>query len=263
MEVEIKHREQIEQPEHEHEHEPEPEHEHEHQLIFDNLCTREEIEELIGFRIRTLILYQEALLHKSAVKLYNMERSNERLEFIGDSVLNLVVARYLYEKYPNENEGFMTKLRTRIVSGKCLSSISKQMNIQKHIRMNNKALKQAWNTNDRILEDTFEALIGAIYLDQGYFQAKQFILNKLEIYIQQEDILKDTNYKDILMRYTQTNGLPLPSYVIKQENGPNHNKSFSIQVLIENNIVGEGSARSKKQAEQKAAFNAIQCIGIV
>ena len=233
------------------------------QLTFDKLCTREEIEELVGFRIRTLIFYQEALLHKSAVKLYNMERSNERLEFIGDSVLNLVVARYLYETYPDENEGFMTKLRTRIVSGKCLSSISKQMNIHEHIRMNNKALKQEWNMNDRILEDTFEALIGAIYLDQGYFQAKQFILNKLETYIQMEDILKDTNYKDILMRYTQSNGLSLPSYVIKHENGPNHNKSFSIQVMIDNNIVGEGSARSKKQAEQKAAFNAIQCIGIV
>ena len=231
-------------------------------VVFEELCSRVEIESLLNFRIRTLSFYQEALLHKSAVKLYNMERSNERLEFIGDSVLNLVVARYLYETYPHENEGFMTKLRTRIVSGKCLASISRNMNIQNHIRMNNKALRQSWNMNDRILEDTFEALIGAIYLDQGNFQAKVFILDKLQHYIKIEDIMKDTNYKDILMRYTQTKGLSLPVYTINKEDGPNHNKCFSIQVIIDNNVVGEGLAKSKKQAEQKAAFSAIQCIGI-
>ena len=231
-------------------------------VVFEDLCSRDEIESLLQFRVRNLSFYQEALLHKSAVKLYNKERSNERLEFIGDSVLNLVVARYLYETYPQENEGFMTKLRTRIVSGKCLSSISRKMNIQNHIRMNNKALRQSWNTNDRILEDTFEALIGAIYLDQGYYQAKEFILKKLQHYIQIEDIMKDTNYKDILMRYTQTNNRSLPVYTIKQEEGPNHNKCFCIQVIIDDHVVGEGVAKSKKQAEQRAAHSAIQCIGI-
>ena len=98
--------------------------------MFDQLCTRYEVETLLGMRVRTLAYYQEALLHKSAVKLYQASRSNERLEFIGDSVLNLVIAKYLFHMYPNENEGFMTKLRTRIVSGKCLSQIARQMNIQ-------------------------------------------------------------------------------------------------------------------------------------
>lgn len=230
--------------------------------VFPALCSREEVESLVGCRVRNLSLYQEALLHKSAVKLYQANRSNERLEFIGDSVLNLIVAQLLFEKYPNENEGFMTKIRTRIVSGECLSSISKKMNVHEHIRMNEKALRQGWNLNSRILEDAFEAIVGAIYLDIGFFHAKEFVLSKISMYIDFDELMKDTNYKDILMRYTQTNALPLPEYKVTNEVGPNHDKIFKIQVLINGHSVGEGSAKNKKTAEQKAASNAIQCIGI-
>jgi ribonuclease-3 len=224
------------------------------------LCSREEIECLIGMRVRNLTYYQEALLHKSAVKLYGAIRSNERLEFIGDSVLNLVIARYLFTMYPHENEGFMTKMRTRIVSGKCLSGIAKQMNLHRHIRMNEKALRQKWNENPRILEDAFESIIGAIYLDLGMFYAQEFIIKQLQTHVNFHELMIDTNYKDMLMRHTQSHNLPLPEYVLHNEDGPNHNKSFCIHVFINGVLRGVGTANTKKQAEQHAAYYALQVI---
>lgn len=224
---------------------------------FEALCDRNEIETILNMRVRDITLYQEALLHKSAVKLYNCDRSNERLEFIGDSVLNFIIAKYLYDKYPNENEGFMTKLRTKIVSGKCLSQISRKMGLQNHIRMNQKALRQNWNENPRILEDAFESLIGAIYLDQGLYVTIQFILDQINKNIDFTMLLQDTNYKDILMRYTQTKGIKLPIYNLVDEDGPNHEKVFSVEVVIEDHKMGMGKAKSKKSAEQFAAHQAL------
>ena len=224
-------------------------------------ATREEIEGLLGMRVRDIAHYQQALLHKSAVKIYNASQSYERLEFIGDSVLNLIVAKELFDKYPAEDEGFMTKLRTRIVSGKCLSQIAGKMGIQNHIRMNEKAMRQKWNENKRILEDAFEALIGAIYLDMGMYHAKTFVLHQLQEHVNEDDVMVDTNYKDMLMRYTQTNGAQLPVYQLHEEDGPNHNKVFVMNVYIDGNLLGEGRANNKKQAEQNAAMKALQCLG--
>jgi ribonuclease-3 len=225
----------------------------------NELCTRSEIEIILGFRVRNLALYQEAFIHKSAVKIFNV-RSNERLEFIGDSVLNLVIARFLFDRYPKENEGFMTKLRTRIVSGKCLSEIAKLMNLDKHIRMNEKAMKQGWNSNPRILEDVFESIIGAIYIDIGIQMATKFILDNVNKYVDFDKLQLDSNYKDILMRYTQAYGMNLPTYAIINEVGPNHKKEFIVSVELEDNIIGKGVANSKKQAEQLAAYFALRTI---
>ena len=208
-------------------------------------------------RVRDITLYQEALLHKSAVKLYNASRSNERLEFVGDSVLNFIIAKYLYDNYPDENEGFMTKLRTRLVSGKCLSQIAKNMGLQHHIRMNEKALRQTWNENARILEDALESLIGAIYLDQGLYITIQFILSQMRQNVDFDEILTDTNYKDILMRYTQMKGIKLPVYNLIHEDGPNHSKSFMVEVIVDDNSIGNGYGKSKKAAEQNAAHQAL------
>jgi len=225
--------------------------------LFTDLCNREEIEQLLGMRVRTLMYYQEALLHKSAVKLYNAIRSNERLEFIGDSVLNLVIAKYLFHMYPNENEGFMTKLRTRIVSGKCLSNIAYKMKLHQNLRMNEKALRQKWNENARILEDTLESLIGAIYLDLGMYYAQEFIIYQIKTHVNFDELMIDTNYKDMLMRYTQNQYIELPSYELNKEDGPNHDKSFFIKAIVNKECVGEGTAKNKKQAEQDAAYNAL------
>lgn len=226
-------------------------------MCFKDLCTRDEIENILNMRVRDITLYQEALLHKSAVKLYNASRSNERLEFVGDSVLNFIIAKYLYDNYPDENEGFMTKLRTRLVSGKCLSQIAKNMGLQHHIRMNEKALRQTWNENARILEDALESLIGAIYLDQGLYITIQFILSQMRQNVDFDEILTDTNYKDILMRYTQMKGIKLPVYNLIHEDGPNHSKSFMVEVIVDDKSIGNGYGKSKKAAEQNAAHQAL------
>lgn len=227
-----------------------------------NEITRQEIETLLNMRIRELKFYQEALIHKSAMKIYNVSRSNERLEFIGDAVLNLIVTRYVYDKYPDENEGFLTKIRMKIVSGKTLSNIAQKMKIQDAIRMNSKALKQNWNSNPRILEDTLESLIGAIYLDMGIYHVKLFIERFIEQVVNEKDFFKDNNFKDILMRHTQSLNLPLPIYNTVSETGPDHKKIFMVSVTVNSEIIGVGKGKIKKQAEQIAAQNALQTYNI-
>tara|TARA_Y100000816_G_scaffold292527_1_gene288370 strand:+ start:397 stop:1080 length:684 start_codon:yes stop_codon:yes gene_type:complete len=223
-----------------------------------NIVSREEVESLLKIKIRKLSLYQEALTHKSAVKMYNTNRSNETLEFIGDAVLNLIVAIYLFENYPNENEGFLTKLRTKIVNGKNLAYLAESIQLQNHIRMNTKAINQKWNENTRILEDTFEAIIGAIYLDTGLYHAKLFILDKISNHINMNSLLDDNNYKDKLMKHCHNQGFELPEYKLVSESGPNHNKSFTIHVIVEGDVIGQGIDKNKKEAEQRAAYNALE-----
>eukprot|EP00854_Cymbomonas_tetramitiformis_P001114 gene1114-1668_t len=214
---------------------------------------REEIENLLKIKIRKLGLYQEALIHKSAIKQYNATQSNERLEFIGDSVLNLIVAKYLYDKFPEKDEGFLTKTRTKLVNGKNLSFFAKQMNLQNHIRMNTKAMTQKWNENSRILEDTFEALIGSIYLDMGLLQSKTFIIDKIEKHIDLKYLMQDDNHKDQLMKLCHNRGYQLPVYQLVNETGENASKLFEIHVIIEGDVFGKGIDKNKKEAEQKAA----------
>lgn len=227
---------------------------------------REEVEGLLGIRVRNLEFYREALLHKSAVKMYNASRSNERLEFIGDAILNMVITKHIYNKFPEENEGFLTKYRMKIVSGKMLSTLAKKVGFQNHIRMNKKAMKQNWNLNDRILEDAFEATIGAIYLDMGLFQANKWILEQLKDVFESTELLKDTNYKDMLMRYTQSVPINLPTYNVSEQTGPDHKKIFTIKVYLEidgeSTFYGEGTAKIKKQAEQLAAQKALEKLDV-
>jgi ribonuclease-3 len=235
----------------------------------DNAITeveRQEVEGLLGIRVRDLKFYREALLHKSAVKMYNASRSNERLEFIGDAILNMVITKYIYNKFPEENEGFLTKYRMKIVSGKMLSTLAKNLGFQDHIRMNKKAMKQNWNLNDRILEDAFEAIIGAIYLDMGLFHSQTWILEQLKEVVESTEILKDTNYKDMLMRYTQSIPIHLPVYNVSEQTGPDHKKLFTIKVYLEKDgdsvYYGEGTAKIKKQAEQLAAQMALDKLDV-
>lgn len=225
--------------------------------------TREEIESLLNIRVRNLSFYQEALMHKSALKLYNAPRSNERLEFIGDAVLNLIITQYVYEKFPNENEGFLTKYRMKIVSGKTLSKISKIMGVENSVRMNAKAMRQNWNTNCRILEDVLEALIGAIFLDMGMFHAKGFILGLISNHVDENEVLHDTNYKDILMRYTQSNSCNLPKYDLIERLNENSKRLFHVKVYINDVYYGEGRNETKKEAEQQAACEALKHLEII
>ena len=165
--------------------------------------------------------------------------------------------------YPNESEGFLTKLRTKIVSGKSLSKIALKMKLNDHIRMNMKALNQNWNENPRILEDTFESIIGAIYLDMGLLQSKTFIIDQIKKHLSLESLLDDTNFKDKLMRYCHSKGYELPIYELINESGPNTDKLFTIQIKIEGEVVGIGVDKSKKEAEQSAAKDTLEKFSVL
>ena len=135
------------------------------------------IEELVGTKIKNLDLYQRAFTHKSALKEYEQfTESFETLEFIGDSVLGFVITKFLFDRYESKQEGFLTKARTKLVRGETLAKIANTLNLNELVIMDEKGMRNRWNNNPKILEDVFEALIGAIYMDIGLIHAKEFIL---------------------------------------------------------------------------------------
>ena len=207
-----------------------------------------------------------ALKHRSFLNLTNEPRtaSNERLEFLGDAVLDLVVTHFLYEKFPNKTEGHLSKVKSILVSKPVLADIaSEQMQLGKYILMNRGEEKTGGRQRKSILADAFESLIGAIYLDQGLTAAEQFIHNYLIKDYKQ--ILRKSlykNYKSVLLEYAQGTGKGLPEYRVVEENGPDHAKEFVITVSIGKEVLGEGKGKSKKIAEQEAAKQAVKKLAI-
>ena len=142
------------------------------------IIDRETIENLVGTKISKIDLYQKALTHKSALKENEkLDGSFETLEFIGDSVLGFVITKFLFDRYENKQEGFLTKARTKLVRGETLANIATKLKLYNWVQMDEKGMRNQWNKNPKILEDVFESLVGAIYMDLGLLHAKQFILN--------------------------------------------------------------------------------------
>lgn len=211
------------------------------------LIDQDTIETLVGTKISRIDLYQKAFTHKSALR----EGSFETLEFIGDSVLGFVITKFLYDKFEERQEGFLTKARTKLVRGETLASIAARLELHRWVQMDEKGMRNEWNKNPKILEDVFEALVGAIYMDLGLLHAKEFILRIYNdpSFVNLESIMVDDNFKDHLMRTCQTNKWGLPVYSItKHEAGV-----FYMAVHIDGTCVGRGYAKNKKQAEQNAA----------
>ena len=215
--------------------------------------SKEQIEQLIGTKIKDLTFYQKAFTHKSALKEYDQfNDSFETLEFMGDSVLGFIITKFLFDRHESKQEGFLTKARTKLVRSETLADIALKLGLNDIVLMDEKGMRNGWNNNPKILEDVFEALVGAIYMDLGLLHAKQFVLRIYQDpkYVDLNSIMVDDNYKDHLMRYCQLNNLPLPEYrVIAHEDGV-----FFIDAMINNQYAGRGYAKSKKQAEQNAAM---------
>ena len=209
--------------------------------------SRDAVNALVGTKVKSMELYQRAFTHKSALKRYSgLTGSYETLEFMGDSVLGFIITKHLFDLHEKEQEGFLTKARTKMVRGKTLCEISQVLGLDKLILMDEKGERNGWNTNEHIMEDVFEALVGAIYLDLGMVHAKKFVL---ESFTRVKTSLVDDNYKDQLMRWCQALKYPLPDYqVTGQING-----QFFISVFVDGMNCGSGFASTKKQAEQNAA----------
>ena len=216
------------------------------------MIDRVSLENLVGTKISNIDLYQKAFTHKSALKdNENLSGSFETLEFIGDSVLGFVITKFLYDKFEERQEGFLTKARTKLVRGETLADIASKLELYKWIIMDEKGMRNEWNRNPKILEDAFEALVGAIYMDMGLLHAKAFILRIYNdpSFVNLDMIMVDDNFKDHLMRYCQSNGFELPVYsMMSHENGV-----FRVAVSVDNTCLGQGFAKNKKQAEQNAA----------
>ncbi|RME04053.1 MAG: ribonuclease III [Planctomycetota bacterium] len=213
-------------------------------------------QELLGIQFSNPKILEESLTHSSA---YHNGVSNERLEFLGDSVLGLITTEYLYQKFPHYNEGELTKLRSAIVSRKTLAKISLQLNLGQYCYLGTGLNADKLPTS--ILANIFEAIVAAIYLDQGYPKAKKFVLDHLkEIVLQyQQDIHRD-DYKSALQDFCQKNFGITPVYNIVKTQGPDHRKVFEAVVKIGDRIFMEqrASGRRKKIAEQAAAKNTLE-----
>jgi len=221
------------------------------------------LEKILGFGVSKEEegIYHKALRHRSKVDGKRFEKfdSYERLEFLGDSVLDLIVTEILYEKFPSETEGFLTKLRARVVRGETLAELSGKIGLDELIQIGERAQGQGIEYSKSVLADVFEAIIAAIYLTKGYKASFDFVSETLNKHLDFSQLVKQNdNYKSILLEYTQAEKMSLPEYNIISEYGPGHNKTFSVSVSVNGAVCGKGKGKSKKQAEQKAAKNAIK-----
>lgn len=219
-----------------------------------------ELESIIGSKITDKSLYIQALVHRSYLEGNNeFGISNERLEFLGDSVLNLVVAEFLYSSFPEQDEGFLTKARAKVVNRTALANAANVIRLNEFILIG-KNLSQSFKSGAKtVLSDAFEALIGAIYLDSDINIIKNFIDRVLiQPIIKEEDFLVDENFKSQLLEYVQANKMGSPSYLVVDEEGPQHSRVFVVKVLINGKEYGVGQGRNKKAAEQNAAKAAMK-----
>lgn len=232
---------------------------------------RIDIEKIIGMKPIDVTKYRKAFVHKSVVKNAKesselpdfMTESYERYEFLGDSVLNLIVAKYLFHKFPNSHEGNLTKIRTKLVNGKTLSLLANKLELSKFLILNYKVENINGRNNNRILEDVFESLICAIYLDLGFNYAEKFVLNLIEKHINFDELLVDDNYKDILLRFCQSKFGTTPNYKIIETSGPPHNRTFKISCYIQDLEYKYGKGKNKKDAEQIAAKETLRYFKII
>ena len=205
-------------------------------------------------------LYVTAFSHSSYANEHKAKNDYERLEFLGDAVLDLVIADYLYSNQ-KEKEGEMTKIRASYVCENALYEYSLNLGLNKYIRVGHGEEKEGGKFKKAIVADIFEALIGAIYLDLGYATARKTVLNIIVPYIENPDITFFSHYKSALQEYVQTEQKSL-SYRLVKEEGPAHERVFTVEVDVDSIIYGVGVGQSKKEAEQEAAKEALKKLAV-
>lgn len=222
---------------------------------------RKAIEARLKYHFRTPYLLFLAFVHRSYVnENKGIKEHNERLEFLGDSVLGLIIAEYLYEKFPHLPEGELSQLRSRIVDASSCMQFFQKLSLGEHILLGKGEALSEGRGKESISADVFEALIGAIYLDGGFLEAKKFFLEEFSQDI--ESVLKNPsqNFKAQLQDYSQKMYQKPPLYKVLKETGPDHAKTFHVAVFVGDKQLAEGIGSSKKEAEQKAAELAIKQI---
>ena len=215
----------------------------------------------LNLKFKNKKLLDEALTHKSHLNEAENKKlpSNERLEFLGDAVLSLVTSKFLYQKFPNLEEGDLTNLRASLVNTQTLAIVSGKINLGEYLLLSRGEEEGGGRTNPGILADTFEALIGALYLDDGLETAADFISKNL--FPQLKEIISSESirdYKSLLQEKVQRQKKVAPLYRVLKTEGPAHKRIFSIGVYIDNQEYGQGTGHSKQEAEQEAAKMALE-----
>ena len=220
----------------------------------------QEFEKLIGYTFSDKSLLERALSHSSyANEKHSPKDSNERLEFLGDSVLGFITAEYYY-KNSSLPEGELTRLRAATVCEKALFEFSKEIELFRFLYLGKGEENTGGRDRASINSDAFEAVIAAIYLDGGLDEAKKFVLRFVEKHAKTQGDFKD--YKTKLQEVIQKNPEETLEYVLVGESGPDHNKSFEVEVHLNSNVIGKGKGKSKKNAEQEAAREALALMGL-
>ena len=221
-----------------------------------------ELEEKLGYTVQHPQYIQTALTHSSyANEVRGGEKSNERLEFLGDSILGAVVAEYIFRNCTSMPEGELTKLKASLVCEKALCGFSRELGVGDYLRLSRGEQNSGGRTRSSILADAFEAIIAAIYLDGGMEEARKFILRFTVPLMNAPRPKAFRDYKTVLQEIVQQNPEEHIEYGLVGESGPDHNKHFVMEVHLNHNVIGKGGGHSKKEAEQQAAREALELMG--
>ncbi|HID94504.1 MAG TPA: ribonuclease III [Candidatus Latescibacteria bacterium] len=238
--------------------------EHRSHITESEVLELKELQRIIGYEFRDVRLLVRALKHRSYVHSLSQaeSESNERLEFLGDAVLNLVVSEHLYRRFGDKREGELSQIKSILVSRAVIGNRATRMGLERFLFLSNPQLLSNVKARISIIGDAFEALIGAIYLDGGLKAARQFLMDQLL----KEDLSlilnhDHLNFKGILLEFCQADGRNTPVYVVRHEAGPDHWKVFTVEVKVQGENLGLGKGKSKKEAEQSAAKEALKRLG--
>ena len=217
-----------------------------------------EFEKRIGYTFKNPELLERALTHTSyANEAKTPTKQNERLEFLGDSILSFVVADHLYAAHKSYPEGELTRIRAGLVCEEALFVYAQEIDLGAHLRLGKGEERTGGRTRPSLCADAFEAVIAAIYLDGGFEAAKNFIMPFVK-----KEVLANEDYKTILQEVVQKNPGERLRYEVVEENGPAHNREFVVEVHLNSNVIGRGTGPSKKAGEQKAALEALRLMGL-
>ncbi len=218
---------------------------------------------ILGYRFRDIDLLRESLTHRSYANSVSDQPTYERLEFLGDSVLGLIVARHLFLKHPEQTEGQLTKRKASLVNLKTLTQVARREGLGRWIRLSPEEDKAGGRKRSSLLSDVFESVLGAIYLDGGLDAATKVVERTILVPLS-EDMpeLVEVNYKGNLLEYLQGRGMGMPRYEVVDETGPDHQKVFTVVVYAHGQMAGRGVGPNKKDAEQLAAREALKSLGV-
>lgn len=230
------------------------------------LRKKRELERTLRVKIKNESYFSEALTHRSALSIPSNEgkNSNERMEFLGDAILNFLVAEFLFGKFPEIDEGQMTRLRSLLVNQHALAEFASKINLSSFLALSTSAQQAIEKGYETIVSDALEAVIAAIYLDGGIDAARKFVT---QMVIPKEKLISrqmlkglDRNFKSALLEFAQARGLGAPRYNLLKEEGPDHDRTFTIEVLIGDESCGVGTGKTKKAGEQAAAEQAYESL---